>query len=102
MVPPWGCRFWLQRQWSVLDDTLHDEGGAEALDAWEGGEAVVLDLLGRRQVGGDDAQKVAGLTEEPLGLPDVGDGGMAATACSNASTVARSPPRMMGGVRNPV
>jgi hypothetical protein len=32
--------------------------------SWEGG-----------QVGGDDAQKVAGLTEEPLGLPDVRDGG---------------------------
>jgi hypothetical protein len=38
----------VQRQWSVLDDTLYDEGGADALDAWEGGEAVVLDLLGRR------------------------------------------------------
>jgi hypothetical protein len=44
LVPP----ILVQRQWSVLDDTLHDEGGAEALDAWEGGEAVVLDLLGGR------------------------------------------------------
>jgi hypothetical protein len=34
LVPP----ILVQRQWSVLDDTLHDEGGAEALDAWEGGE----------------------------------------------------------------
>jgi hypothetical protein len=24
--------FWLQRQGSVFDDTLHDEGGAEALE----------------------------------------------------------------------
>jgi hypothetical protein len=95
----WEPPILVQRQWSVLDDTLHNEGGAEALDAWEGGEVVVLDLLEGGQVGGDDAQKVVGLTEEPLGLPDVG---MAATACSNASTVARSPPRMMGGVRNPV
>jgi hypothetical protein len=44
MVPP----ILVQRRWSVLDDTLHDEGGAEALDAWEGGEVVVLDLLGGR------------------------------------------------------
>jgi hypothetical protein len=46
--PLWVPPILVQRQWSVLDDTLHDEGGAEALDAWEGGEAVVLDLLGRR------------------------------------------------------
>ncbi len=71
----WEPPILVQRQWSVLDDTLHNEGGAEALDAWEGGEVVVLDLLEGGQVGGDDAQKVVGLTEEPLGLPDVGDGG---------------------------
>ena len=74
-VPPWGRRFWLQRQRSVLDDTLHDEGRAEALDAWKGGEALVVELLVRRQVDGDDAQEVVGLAEEPLGFPDVGDGG---------------------------
>jgi hypothetical protein len=43
--PLWGRRFWLQRQGSFLDDTLHDEGGAEALDAGEGGEALVVELL---------------------------------------------------------
>src|SRR5688572_29713805 len=67
-------RFWLQRQGPVLDDTLHDEGGAEPLDAGEGGEALIVELLIGGQVGGDDAQQVVGLTEEPLGLPDVGDG----------------------------
>jgi hypothetical protein len=65
----------LQRQGSVLDDTLHDEGGAEALDAGEGGEALVVELLEGGQVGGDDAQEVVGLTEEPLGFPYVGNGG---------------------------
>jgi threonine/homoserine/homoserine lactone efflux protein len=74
-IPLWGRRFCLQRQGSVFDDTLHDEGGAKALDAWEGGEAVVVDLLEGGQVGGDDAQKIVGLAEEPLGLPDVRDGG---------------------------
>jgi hypothetical protein len=38
--PLWCRRFWYRGIWSVLDDTLHDEGAAEALDAWEGGEAV--------------------------------------------------------------
>jgi hypothetical protein len=50
------------------------------------------------QVGGDDAQKVAGLTDEPLGLPDVRDGGDSLIERLDA----RSPRRMMGGVRNPV
>jgi hypothetical protein len=45
------------------------------LDAGEGREPVVVDLLVGGQVGGDDAQKVVGLTEEPLGFLDVGDGG---------------------------
>ena len=81
---------------SVLDDTLHDEGGAESLDAGEGGEAVVVELLVGGQVGGDDAQKVVGFAEEPLSFPDVG---MAATVCSNASTVARSPPRIVTKTR---
>ena len=64
-----------QRQRPVLDDTLHDEGRAEALEAGEGGEALVVELLEGGQVGGDDAQEVVGLTEEPLGLADVRDGG---------------------------
>jgi hypothetical protein len=57
------------------------------LDAWEGGEAVVVDLLEGGQVGGDDAQKVAGLTEEPLGLPDVRDGGDSLLECLDGGGV---------------
>ena len=72
--PSWGRRFWLQRQRSFLDDTLHDEGGAKALDAGESGEALVVELLEGGQVGGDDAQEVVGFAEEPLGFPDVGYG----------------------------
>ena len=45
------------------------------MDAGEGGEAVVVDILIGGQVGGDDAQEVVGLTEEPLGLADVRDCG---------------------------
>jgi hypothetical protein len=40
---------------SVFDDAFHDQGGAEALHAGEGGEAVVVELLEGGQVGGDDA-----------------------------------------------
>ena len=40
---------------SVFDDALHDQGGAEALHAGEGGQAVVVELLEGGQVGGDDA-----------------------------------------------
>ena len=36
---------------------------------------MVVELLEGGQVRSDDAQEVVGLTEEPLGLPDVGDGG---------------------------
>jgi hypothetical protein len=64
-----------QGQRPVLDDTLHDEGGAEALHAGEAGKTFVVELLESVQVGGDDAQEVVGFTEEPLGLPDVRDGG---------------------------
>ena len=66
------CSQW---QGAVLDDTFHDERGAEALDAREGGKALVVELLEGGQIGSDDAQEVVGLTEEPLGFPDVGDGG---------------------------
>ena len=45
------------------------------MDAGEGGEAFVVELLEGGQVGGDDTQEVVGLTEEPLGLPNVTDGG---------------------------
>ena len=44
------------------------------MDAGEGGEAFVVELLVGGQVGGDDAEKVVGFAEEPLGFPDVGDG----------------------------
>src|SRR4029453_2376674 len=87
--PHWGHRFWYRgngRFLTTLFITRVELGGwtsggvARRLSwpSWEGG-----------QVGGDDAQKVARLTEEPLGLP--GMWGMAATACAIASTVARSP-----------
>ena len=36
---PSGRRFWLQRQGSFLDDTLHHEGGAEVLDTGKGEKA---------------------------------------------------------------
>ena len=45
------------------------------MDAGEGGEALVVELLVGGQVGGGDAQKVVGFAEEPLGFSDVGDGG---------------------------
>ena len=66
------------------------------MDAGEGGEAVVVDLLEGRQVRGDDAQKVVGLAEEPLGFPDVGDGG---DSLFERVDVARSPPRMVTKTR---
>jgi len=77
-------------------DALHDEGGAEALDAGESGEALVVELLEGGEVCGDDAQEVVGLTEEPLGLPDVGDGG---DGLSKSWTVSRSPLRMVAKTR---
>jgi len=40
-----------------------------------------------RQVGGDDAQKVVGLTEQPLGLPDVRDRGDSLLERVNGGTV---------------
>jgi hypothetical protein len=43
----------LIRQGPVLHDTFHDEGGAEALDAGESGEAVAVELLVGGQVAGD-------------------------------------------------
>jgi hypothetical protein len=52
---------------SVLDDRFHDEGGGEALDAGKSGEALIVELLEGGQVGGDNAQEVVGLAEEPLG-----------------------------------
>jgi hypothetical protein len=60
------------RQGSVLDDALHDQRGAEALDAGKGGEAVVVDLLESGQVTGDDAQQIVRVAEEALGLHHVG------------------------------
>ena len=46
----------LEGQWPVFHDAFHDQGGAEALDAGEGGETLVIDLLEGGQVGGDDAE----------------------------------------------
>jgi glutamate/tyrosine decarboxylase-like PLP-dependent enzyme len=45
------------------------------LDAGEGGEAVVVELLEGGQVAGDGAQEVVGVAEEALSLQDVGDVG---------------------------
>ena len=47
---------------SVFDDALHDQGGAEALHAGEGGQVVVVELLEGGQIGGDNAQQVVGVT----------------------------------------
>ena len=50
-----------QGQGPVIDDALHDEGGAEALDAGQRGELVVVDLLEGGQVAGDDSEEVVGV-----------------------------------------
>ena len=83
---------WSEWEGPVLDDALHDKGGAEPLHAGQGGEAVVVELLEGREIAGDDAQQVVGIAEEPLCLQDVGE---ASTACSKASTVSRSASRMV-------
>lgn len=64
-----------QGQGPVLDDALHDEGGAQTLNAGEGGDAVIIELLEGPQVAGDYVQEVVGVTEKPLGLQNVGDRG---------------------------
>jgi hypothetical protein len=79
-----------------ISNAPHSERGAEALDAGEFGEAVVVGLLEERQVAGDDAQQVVGVTEEPLPCTTWGT---SATVRSKASTVPRSAPRMVTRTR---
>jgi hypothetical protein len=43
------------------------------LDAGKRGDAFVVELLESGQVGGDDAEEVVRVSEEPLGLEDMGD-----------------------------
>ena len=57
------------------------------------GEALVVELLEGGQV--MLRRRLVGLTEEPLGFPDVGDGG----DCLLERVEVRSPPRMVTKTR---
>jgi hypothetical protein len=57
----------------VVDDTSHDDGRGDLLDAGQPAETGVAKLLIGVDVGGGDAHEVVGVAEEPLGVADLRD-----------------------------
>jgi hypothetical protein len=75
-----------------VNDLLHHERRAEALNSREHGQFLVVQALVGRQVGADDAQEIVRIAEKPLACTTCG---MSATAVSKAEIVSRSSCRMV-------
>jgi hypothetical protein len=69
-----GC-VWAEREWPVIDGTLHHDGGGEPLHAGQGGERLVAQGSVRGKIGGGDAQQAVRVAEQLLRVPDLRDGG---------------------------
>jgi hypothetical protein len=81
----------------VVDDALHHDRRRDAADTGKRSQLLVVEALVGAHVGGDDAEQVVGLAEEPLGVDDLGQRGGArsgrAPAAPERPPLTTAPPR---------